>query len=84
MTFHLVHTPISRDTLESFNTLAHGAAQGLFIGGAFIVLMPRKRYIVDTCGQLAKEPELARGLLRSLDDELREMVRAGVAPPTMK
>lgn len=82
MPYVLVPDHISRDTVEAFSTLHKGALEGLFIGGAFVVLMRRRRFLVNSCGELARDPSLARGLVGSLEDELRLMVHARVDTET--
>lgn len=76
MPYQLLRDHVSRDTVEAFEALLQGSRNGVIVGAAFVVLMKRQRFIVNSCGDLAKNPTLARGMVKSLDDELRSMVEA--------
>jgi hypothetical protein len=43
-------------------------------GLGVVVLLKRRRYIVDCLGEMARDPTFGRGALQSLDDCLRELV----------
>ena len=83
MAYQLLKDHVSRDTVEAFEAMAEAAREGYIVGGAFVVLMKRQRFIVNACGELSKNPTLARGMLQSLDDELRSMVEQKIDKDTV-
>jgi len=74
MPYTLVRDAVSRDTLEAFTQLAEGAATGDVLGGAFVVFLKGRRYIVNVCGNAVRNATLTRGALRVLDDHLAEFI----------
>ena len=75
MTHTLIRDHISRDTVEAFEQLLAAAKSGQVVGAVFGVALRRRRYMVNSCGELARDPTLARGVIAALDDELSAMVQ---------
>lgn len=70
--FTLVPDTISHDTkvcLEQLNDQADEV-----IGIAYAVMFKGRNFIVNTAGEMHRNPTFARGAVAALDDELRRMV----------
>lgn len=80
MSYTLVQEHIAKDCVEAFKELHVAAATGQIIGAGIVVMLKRRRFFVDTCGEGANDPHLMRGLLRALDDELCEVARGTAGP----
>lgn len=72
---HLVHDHISRDTQQAVEQIMDGVKQGLVVGIAFVLVMRRKRFMVNCAGVAADNPSDTRGMVCALDDELQRMVQ---------
>lgn len=70
----LVREHISSDTVEALQQLLDGAHKGEVIGLAMVVMLKRRRYIVDCSGEACRSPTFARGAVQALDDELRSRI----------
>jgi hypothetical protein len=66
---------VCADTVRAFEQLLSAAKAGHIVGAVFGVQLQRKHYLVDSCGELARDPTLARGIVASIDDELRVKVQ---------
>lgn len=62
---------ICDDTIECLETLLDDAKRGRVVGIAFAAVLSVQTFIVDTSGECTRNPVFARGLVASLDDELR-------------
>jgi hypothetical protein len=82
MPHQLVQSHISHDCVEACNDLLTAAKAGDVIGFGIVALLRRRRFIVDVCGEAARDPVLARGALRDLDDLLRDIAHAQRDNPT--
>lgn len=78
----LVHDHISRDTKEAVSQIAEGVAAGHVIGIAFVLVLKRKRFMVNTAGVASQDPTHTRGMLCALDDELKRMVQGPASEST--
>lgn len=76
MTYQLIREHISRDTIEALTGLLQLAQTGAVTGLAIAVVMRRRKYLVDVCGEAYRDPTFARGAVAALDDELRDIVRS--------
>lgn len=76
MTYQLIREHISRDTVEALAGLLKLAETGTVTGIAVAVVMRRRKYLVDVCGEAFRDPTFARGAVAALDDELRDIVRS--------
>lgn len=72
--FSLVPNALSNDTVEALRELLARAESGEIIGIAYAVMVKGRHYIVDTAGELHRNPTFARGMVRALDDELGRRV----------
>lgn len=68
--FKLVPDDGSRDTVECLEHLLEQARAGEVIGLAYAVIMRRRNFRVNACGEAHRSPTFARGVLATLDDEL--------------
>lgn len=73
MPYRLIEAPISKDTVQACRELLDAAEDGHVIGLAVVVLLRKRQFLVDCCGEAARDPVLTRGALLSLDDCLRSM-----------
>jgi hypothetical protein len=74
--FSLVPTPaVDDDTVEALEQLLDLARKGELIGVAFVGMLKRRKYFVDTAGEADRNPTFARGAVRALDDELAQSAR---------
>jgi hypothetical protein len=72
--FKLVAQPISHDSIEALNELLTQAKQGNLIGVAFAAMYEKGNYSVDVAGEAYKSPTFARGMVKALDDRLRDIL----------
>ena len=72
--FSLVPDKISHDTMDCLQALAAQAKSGDVIGIAYAVMYRERSYIVNTAGELHRNPAFARGVVAVLDDELSRMI----------
>lgn len=79
---HLVHDQISRDTHEAVRQILAGVESGLVVGIAFVLVMKRRRFMVNCAGVAAENPSDTRGMVCALDDELQRMVQGGADSST--
>lgn len=79
MSSKLVHDEISRDLAAAMRKIADMTEQRIIVGAVFGLALrgPGRRYHVNVAGTLARDPTFARGVVASLDDELRDMVQRG-------
>lgn len=71
----LIHDHISRDTLDAVEQILESVKSGVVVGIAFVLVMKRRRYMVNCAGVAAQNPSDTRGMLCALDDELMRMVQ---------
>lgn len=71
--FSLVPDSISHDTRVCLGQLASQAEEGEVIGIAYAVMYKGRHFIVNTAGELHRNPTFARGAVAALDDELSRM-----------
>ena len=74
--FTLLRDDISTDTIECLSTLLAQAKKGEVIGLAFIAILKRRNYVVNTAGEAHRNPTFTRGCVCALDDELGRRVQA--------
>lgn len=72
---HLIHDTISRDTEQCVTQIMEATKAGQVLGIAFVLVLKRKRFMVNTAGAAADNPTDTRGMLCALDDELQRMVQ---------
>lgn len=72
---HLVHDNISRDTQQAVKQIMEAVEAGHVVGIAFVLVMKRKRFMVNCAGVAAQNPSDTRGMICALDDELQRMVQ---------
>ena len=73
--YHLVPDTISKDTVECLEQLLFEARRGRVIGLAYVAMMKRREYIVNTAGEAHRNPTFARGMVSALDDQLGDKVK---------
>ena len=74
MPHRLIQSQIASDVVSACEDLLDGAKAGEITGLGVVVMLKRRRYIVDCVGEMARDPTFGRGALASLDDCLRELV----------
>lgn len=72
--FTLIPDSISHDTRACLEQLKAEAEAGDVIGIAYAVMYRGRHYIVNTAGELHRNPTFARGAVAVLDDELSRMI----------
>lgn len=72
--FHLAPDNLSEDTIECLEQLLDAAKRGHLLGLAYAAMLRRREFITNTAGECRRNPVFARGIVASLDDELRDMV----------
>ena len=65
---------VSHDTVACLRDLLARAERGEVIGVAYAAMHQRRRYTVHTCGEAARNPTFARGMVDALGDELAKRV----------
>ena len=73
--FRLVRDDISRDTVEALEQMLEQARRGEIIGIAFAAMLRRRQFFVNSAGEAYRNPTWSRGMIATLDDELRELQR---------
>lgn len=73
--FQLVQDTISRDTVECLEDLLAQARRGQVIGLAYVAMMKKREFIVNTAGEAYRNPTFTRGMVSALDDQLGERVK---------
>lgn len=68
---------VSHDVRKCLRDLASGAEAGDVIGIAYAVVYRGRHFIVNTAGELHRNPTFARGAVAALDDELSRMAWEG-------
>lgn len=63
----------SESTIKELETLLEDAKAGKVVGLAYIALAP-KSYTVNSVGQANIRPTLTRGMIRVLDDLMRDRI----------
>jgi hypothetical protein len=73
--FVLIPDSVSHDTVQCLETLLQQAKRGQVIGVAYVAMLRRRAYIVNTAGEGYRNPTFARGCVAALDDELSTRIR---------
>lgn len=66
--------PAEADVHRQIAELAAASEAGEVIGIAYVVMYRGRHFVVNTAGELHRNPTFARGAVAALDDELRQMV----------
>jgi len=74
-TYTLLHDVVSHDTITALQQLLEGAQGADVTGFAFVATIKGRKFLAEAVGSCRRDPHLTRGLLRSLDDELGNLVR---------
>jgi hypothetical protein len=72
--FTLIDANPSRETIECLGSLLDDAKAGKMLGVAFVAMYKGRTFIAKACGEAHRSPVFTRGMLRSLDDELRRLM----------
>lgn len=67
----VLHSP-SQDTIAALEDLLVEARAGRVVGLAYVAMHKVYEYTVDVTGECKSSPTLTRGMLSTLDDELRD------------
>lgn len=70
----LVPPKLSEETIRELETLLRDARAGITVGLAYVAIAANN-YTVNAVGQANARPTMTRGMLRVLDDLLRERHR---------
>lgn len=81
--YKLIQDTVSRDMIEATQTLLDGAENGEIIGIAFVAVLKQRRFVTNVAGFCHRDATHTRGMLRSLDDKLSELV-AGRDPESTR
>jgi hypothetical protein len=73
--FVLIADTISTDTVECLQQLLRQAKKGELMGLAYVGMLKRRGYIVNTAGEAHRNPTFARGMVAALDDQLAVRIR---------
>jgi len=65
----------SSDTVQCLERLLDESRAGQVIGIAYAVILRRRNYRVNVCGEAHRSPTFTRGVIAALDDELSTRVR---------
>ena len=72
--FTLVPDNLSSDTVECLEQLLERARRGEVIGLAFAAMLRKRNYIVNSAGEVHRNPTFGLGMVRVLDDELMRKI----------
>jgi hypothetical protein len=72
--FTLIPDNLSSDTVECLEQLLERAKRGEVIGLAFAAMLRQRNYIVNSAGEVRRNPTFGLGMVRVLDDELMRKI----------
>jgi hypothetical protein len=75
--FVLVPDTVSHDTIACLETLLAQARRGQVIGLAYVAMLRKRAYIVNTAGEGYRNPTFSRGCVQALNDELGRRIQGG-------
>lgn len=67
--------PRNRRLIDFAEVFRDNVAQGHILGAATIILLHKRRFMVEIVGEAERDPVLVRGALQSLNDLLAVMVK---------
>lgn len=70
----LIPDSLPTDTIECLQQMLEQAKAGELIGVAFVAIIKRRGYIANFAGEVSRNPTFARGMLRTLDDQLGQRI----------
>lgn len=74
--YRLVSRRISTDTVKALETLRAEAMKGDIIGLAYVIMHQKQRnFDVGVAGECHRNPVFTRGMVKGLDDLLRDLSR---------
>jgi hypothetical protein len=79
--FHLIPDSLSSDTVTCLEQLLDRARKGEVIGLAFAAMLRRRDYIVNSAGEVHRNPTFGLGMVHMLNSELARRVRAQTGQP---
>lgn len=59
----------------------HNVTEGNILGVAAVVLLPRRRFLLEVLGEAERDPVFTRGAIQSLDDVLASAAGENIDPP---
>ena len=71
----LVQQSVSKDTVAFFEHCLAEARAGRIIGAAAVLMHKTNDWTLDAAGECKRHPELTRGHVAALDDELADLPR---------
>lgn len=75
--FVLIQDTISTDTVECCRQLLKAAQSGELIGIAFVGMLKRRGFIVNSAGEAHRNPTFSLGMVACLSDQLTGRARGG-------
>lgn len=78
----LIQDRLSQQTEECFAQLHGYAQERLIVGSAFMVMLTRRRYIVNFCGAALSDATWTRGAAKVIDDKLQLIIMSGADSDT--
>lgn len=75
MAYSIVRDVVSLDVVTALQQMLEGAHAADITGIAFIATIKGRKFMCEVLGSCRRDPHLTRGLLLSLDDDLRAMIR---------
>jgi len=73
--YQLIQESISTDTVEALEQMLVSARQGNVTGIAFVLLLKRRKFLIDCAGEACADPTMVRGCVAVLDDHLGDLIR---------
>lgn len=70
-----VKTSRSRRLVDFADVFRENAAHGNILGAAAIILLPKRRFLIEVIGEAERDPVFTRGALQSLDDLLSTLAQ---------
>lgn len=78
---HLVHDPVSPDTVQALEEILERARAGIVTGFIIGLQRPHQRYTVHCVGTSCRNPTFSLGMCRAIDFELAKLLY-GEGPET--
>jgi hypothetical protein len=75
--YRLVPDALPHDTVECLEQLLRAARNGQVQGLGIVAMLKGRQYLVETTGEVHRNPTFARGMVGALEDKISRLMGAG-------
>lgn len=72
--YRLVPDALPHDTVECLEHLLHAARKGQLQGLGVVAMFKGREYLVETTGEVHRNPTFARGMVGALEDKISRLM----------